>query len=120
MADSRLQEQLENLQNIDIIAALWPAGLLIKESAVDIVPVDTGRLQASITVEELSPDEHGIMVFAGAGEYDVTYATIVEFGNSNPNYPIQPYMRPAIDNNTETIPAVLRLEIERQLRELIA
>ena len=84
MTESRLLEQLANLANIDIVAALMPAGNILKQAAVEIVAVDTGHLRDSITVEELPPDEHGIMVFAGAGEYDVTYATIVEYGNSNP------------------------------------
>jgi HK97 gp10 family phage protein len=119
MIESRLNQQLAAIQNIDIIAALMPAGNVLKQAAVEIVPVDTGHLRDSITVEELPPSEHGIMVYAGAGEYDVDYACFVEFGTSNPNYPIQPYMRPALDENQDAMNRAVALDIQRQLNDLI-
>ncbi len=119
MITSRLLFQFDNLKNINPVEALWPAGTMLRDEAVDIVPVDTGHLRDSITVEELPEDQSGIMVFAGAGEYDVNYACFVEFGTSNPNYPIQPYMRPAIDRKQEDMAKVIGLDIERQMNDLI-
>lgn len=119
MTDSRLSAQFENLKNINIVEALMPAGNILKMAAVEIVPVDTGHLRDSIVVEELPPSENGVFVMAGAGEYDVNYANFVEFGNNNPNYPIQPYMRPAIDNNELNMRAAAGANIVRQMQDLI-
>jgi hypothetical protein len=119
MIVSRLYFQLDSLKNIDPVAALWPAGLILKQAAVAIVPVDTGHLRDSITVEELPPSEQGIMVYAGAGEYEVNYAGFVEYGTSNPNYPIQPYMRPSIDENLDAMADAVSKNIHEQVRLLV-
>jgi hypothetical protein len=81
--------------------------------------VDTGHLRDSGVADELAPSENGAFVSFGGGEYDVTYAKFVEFGNSNPNYPIQPYMRPSVDNYQDEYSRVTALEINKQMRDLV-
>ena len=124
MADSRLQEQLKALQFVNAVEAMTPAGNILRDEAKLIVPVDTGHLKASIRVEELPPADNGVMVVAGAGEDwpktgPVGYAAIVEYGNSNPNYPIQPYMRPAIDGNMGAMLSAVYDNIQEQIKNMI-
>lgn len=53
-----------------------------------IVPVDTGALRASIYYRI-----KGAAAWVGATMH---YALYVEYGTRNPNYPAQPYLRPAV------------------------
>ena len=123
MADSRLQEQLDNLQNIDAVQAMLPAAYILRDAAIEIVPVDTGSLKASIIADELPSD--GAFVSAGGEGFltpkggPVDYATFVEYGNNNPNYPIQPYMRPALDNNEDEMRDAISKNIQSQMESLI-
>lgn len=59
----------------------------VAETARQIVPVDTGTLQESITSE------------GGRVSTDVPYAAFVEYGTSYT--PPQPYMRPAADTTDD-------------------
>lgn len=58
------------------------------ESARRLVPVDTGALQADITVEQDGAS-------GTYGPRNVEYASFVEFGTGRG--PEQPYLRPSID-----------------------
>lgn len=54
-------------------------------------PVDTGNLRNSIQLEVITDNEIYVTSYA-------SYSRYVEFGiESRPNYPMQPYMRPALD-----------------------
>lgn len=59
-------------------------------------PVDSGALRNSIRGWVTSAGGVIRLHFA-AGGGAVDYAIYVEYGTSNPNYPVQPFMRPAID-----------------------
>ncbi len=67
-----------------IVRMLERQGFRVQSVATRLCPVDTGRLQASITFEVLS-DSRGLVVFIGS---NVEYAIYVEFD--------QPYLRPAL------------------------
>lgn len=119
MTESRLLSQLDSLQNIDAVQAMLAGAQVLKEKCVEIVAVDTGHLRDSGIADELAPSERGAFVSFGGGEYDVNYATYVEFGNNNPNYPIQPYMRPSVDNNMDEIAQAVGNQISGQMRNLV-
>jgi len=102
----------------------------VKTEAQLLCPVDTGALQASLTVSELSEDA-GV---AEAAVYtEVEYAPYVEFGTGirgaaspgagpgpySPNWPgmvAQPYMRPALDTTTPAVVAAILEEVEGAIR----
>ena len=67
----------------------------MRSKAIDIVPVDTGRLRGSIAVEE---DENKMEVMIGT---DVKYAPYVEFGTCK--MAARPYLRPAYYENINKI-----------------
>jgi len=70
-------------------------------------PVDTGRLRDSIT-HRVNSDGHNVtLVF----EASAPHAIYVEYGNSNPNYPSQPFMRPVIDRLQNDIEDLLKGKI---------
>lgn len=82
---------------------LLKATLLVEGTAIDKVPVDTGRLRSSIT-HRVEPD------FAEVGT-NVEYAPNVEFGiDQKP----QPYLRPALDENRSNIINIM----EQSVKEL--
>lgn len=86
------QGALEELFRSEPIAAdLQRRALDVEASAKDLVPVDTGRLRASITTQ-LGQDSESL--FADVGS-DVEYAAPVEFGTTRVR--AQPYLRPALD-----------------------
>ena len=57
--------------------------------AKSVVPVDTGFLRSTLGVEESGKI---VKIVALAG-----YASYVEFGLHNKNYPAQPYLTPAVE-----------------------
>ena len=67
-----------------------------------LCPVDTGDLQASIAVDEVTP------VQAIIGPH-TEYEEHVEFGTSR--MAAQPYMRPALDNHEPEILAAISQEV---------
>lgn len=111
-----------NLSRLESIIAGLPgavdrgnhrAATYVKDLAVQLAPEDSGALKASGRVDPERPDGSGQarVVFGGGA---VTYARVVEQGNPDqPNYPAQPYLRPAqqaID---------LKREILAELRALL-
>ena len=66
----------------------------IRNTAIDLVPVDTGRLKTSIRVQKETsstlPTNKGIVYQIGT---NVDYASKVEFGTGKQR--AQPYLRPA-------------------------
>lgn len=63
----------------------------VQRDARKVVPVDTGRLRDSITVDRL---DQGVYVIGP----EAPYGHIVEFGSVRQSP--QPYMLPALDRNT--------------------
>jgi len=81
-----------------VVRALIRATNKVQADAKLLVPVDSGNLRGSIVKTVDSNRQIGTVLTNSA------YAYYVEFGlRSNPNYPIQPYMRPALANNKENI-----------------
>jgi HK97 gp10 family phage protein len=94
---------------------------LIRDRAKELCPVDTGALQASITIDPL--EEPGKTVVGRVGPH-TDYDVYVEFGTGiagassagagpgpySPTWPgmiAQPYMRPAIDESREKIKDIM-------------
>lgn len=65
----------------------------IRDTAKQIVPVDTGQLRDSIVVIQTGPTEWTVQPLA-------EYALFVELGTVNS--PAQPYMQPAVAQHRET------------------
>lgn len=59
-----------------------------------LVPVATGELLNSLTVERVEYPTHTAW---RVGSIDAAHSTVVEEGDpTNPNYPAQPYLRPSL------------------------
>ena len=88
--------------------ALYKAGLLVERSAKQIVPVDTGRLRASISTR----------VIPGNAEVGtrVEYARFVEFGTEKQK--AQPYLKPALENNREQIKIILHTVLTDTMNDI--
>ena len=78
-------------------------GIGITTEAKRIVPVDTGKLRASIDYQTDEPGDMVVRIMVGT---DVRYSIFVEA--------TQPYLRPAVNNNRN----LLRSEIEKALRSI--
>lgn len=91
-----LKYEVSLINNIDkisddvLVKTFQRAMLEIQNQSKINAPVDTGVLRNSILLNVIDDRNIDIDVF-------VPYASYVEFGTSNPNYPMQPYLRPAID-----------------------
>ena len=80
--------------------AVRAAAVLVRDRAINtFVPVDTGRLRESITTvkgRQESTVENSVY-HVGTKKKTAWYAHIVEEGTSNPNYPAQAFLRPAME-----------------------
>lgn len=91
-----------------VAAAVQESCELVQSIAQGYCPVDTGALQASITIDAL--DDSGVTIIGAVGPH-MPYAAYVEYGTGRrgdptapyahveswPGMPAQPYMRPAKD-----------------------
>lgn len=93
--------------------AVMAGGFVLEAQAKILTPVDTGNLKNSISTELVASDETSASAQVGTG---VVYAEAVEFGGTvkngfgkgiTINVPAQPYMRPAWDENIESIKATI-------------
>jgi len=80
---------------------------IIKRRAVQIVPVDTGRLLLSIDIGDI--DSKGKSIGP-----DTPYDIYVEFGTRK--MAAQPYMRPALDEAVPKIATRIKEEIRPELK----
>jgi len=93
---------------------IWKSLVAIEGQAAHLVPVDTGNLRNSLSwATNKQRASEGAATFLGGGPAEVTpptsgyegvlgtnaeYAGAVEFGRADmPNYPAQPFLRPAVD-----------------------
>lgn len=102
----KLEEYEKKVRN-ERMKAMRKAVLMVERRAKQIVPVDTHRLQRDISHEVEEKDNK---IFGRVGT-NVEYAKYVEFGTSNPKYPIQPYLRPALETE--------RVNIEREFGQVL-
>ena len=82
--------------------ALEKVGMFVESEAQENAPVDTGRLRNSITHEV-----EGRFAVIGT---PVEYAPHVELGTSRSR--AQPYLRPAIEENRDTIKKIITDELK--------
>jgi len=99
---------------------------LIQGKAQAFCPVDTGALQASITIDPL--DDKGKRIIGRVGPH-MPYAAYVEYGTGQrgaasagagegpyseswPGMPAQPYIRPAMDESKDEIVDIFRNNLE--------
>lgn len=81
--------------------ALEQIGIVVEGRAADNAPVDTGRLQNSITHE--TEENYAII---GS---NVEYAPYQELGTSRQH--AQPYLRPAVNQSTGDIKKIIEQEL---------
>jgi HK97 gp10 family phage protein len=84
---------------------------LIRDIAVELVPVRTGRLRASIQV---LPGEQPMTAIVRAGGSGAPYARHVEYGT--PHMSPRSYMRPAADARRDEVVALIRDSVVKLLR----
>ena len=94
------EKQREAHDRID--RALSDGALMVQNTAMSIVAVDTGRLRASITLERVGNMLYEVFTI-------VEYAGYVEYGTIYMN--AQPYFRPAYERNYQLIIAMLAKEL---------
>lgn len=95
-----------------IDAGVEEAAKDVRDLASQLVPVDSGDLKGTIKVEPRQNDGERIV---SAGGDEAPYGIYVEYGNSNPNYPAQPFMTPAAENIRVAFRVAPKLkELERQ------
>jgi HK97 gp10 family phage protein len=108
--------------------AIWKSLLAIEAQAVALSngSVDTGNLQNSITIATASnkkqhgSSEDGLKTGAGTNQGVIgsaaEYAAAVEFGRPDmPNYPAQPFLRPAVDWFRSKVGQITGGELKKQM-----
>jgi len=83
-------------------AKMRQALLRIERDAKQIVPVDTGNLKGSIESRVIRNSDGEVVGVVGS---NVRYAPFIEFGTSKMS--AQPFLRPAVERNRETIRSLL-------------
>ena len=92
-----------------LVTAMKAGGLIVQNDAKVRAPKLTGNLARSIHMEE---DKDGVAIGT-----DVVYAAAVEYGRPDmKNYPIQPYLRPALDQNVGRIAAIIQATLKKVLQ----
>ena len=79
---------------------------LVRDSAKDNAPVDSGKMRDGIGMEV---DDDGLNGTVGQFDPDVYYSEFVEFGTSK--QPAQPFMAPAAEDARQKIPGMFRSNI---------
>lgn len=118
--------------------AIWQAILAIRGQAVALAPTDTGALRNSVMVAtekreygfnraqgEAAPDSAKIekptedMVgYVGTG---MEYGAAVEYGRPDmPNYPAQPYLRPAAAYYRGRVAGIMAKDLAQSIKDMSA
>jgi HK97 gp10 family phage protein len=106
---SEFVSKLEKLKGLDLSKIGSVGCYTIEELAAPLVPVDTGFLRNSASVESID---------GGASlTYGASYSWYVENGTSK--MAAQPYVRPTIDNNSELILSKMGDEVSREESALL-
>lgn len=93
--------------------AMRKTGADIQGTAQNLAPVDTGALKSSIT-SDYTETSQTLRIEIGP---TVNYGAFVERGTSNPNYPKQPYLRPAVDRHEPALLEAFAQLSERALKD---
>jgi len=109
---------------------IWKSLLAIEGQAAKLVPVDKGQLRDSLSfATNKNRGSEGASFLGGTDEIEqpsvdyvgvlgttVVYAQAVEFGRDDmPNYPAQPYLRPALDWFRSKIGLITGKELKSQI-----
>lgn len=110
---------------------IWKSLLAIEGQAAHLAPVNDGNLRNSITIATNSRQEQVGTVsvdiksvpitppsedYTGVVGSGVEYAAAVEFGRPDmPNYPAQPFLRPALDWFRKKIGVISGAELRVQM-----
>ena len=88
------EKAIENMKftSSELMHVAGSGSAVIKTTQKILVPVDTGATRASI-LEDFNPGDTVVEVEIGPR---TEYSPYIEFGTSNPNYPIQPFVRPSV------------------------
>lgn len=103
--------QLSSLQAY-IAPAVEAAGRFVLGEAQELVPVDTGNLQESLTLET----EAGIGEVSATVYTDTDYALYVEIGTYRQE--AQPYLYPALKDNERKIAADIARAANKQIKAI--
>jgi len=105
---STLINRLNNVFDKDKVeTALDRGAMLVEGDAKRLVRVDTGLLRASIDTIPQS-----LVRYIGSGK---VYAAAQEFGRPDlPNYGYTPYLRPALEKNTNNIISLVKQALEKK------
>lgn len=88
---------------------LHAGGMTIKNRQVQLVPVRTGDTKKSIDIFDTGP---------GSIEVGPTtpYADVIEFGRSDREYPVQPFVRPSVAGRGPAIQGQMTKKVNEILR----
>jgi HK97 gp10 family phage protein len=112
MAESRLFAQFDNLKNIDVVQAALPGAHVLRNAAYANYQsqTDEDAFEDEFMYEEA---DGGAMVICRE-EFPISF---IEYGTAKMS--AQPFMRPAIDNNQDTIAEAIGKNVTEQIRLLV-
>lgn len=111
--DKNVVKQLEQLGGFSDEMAKEIAnnlGVVAHNTARNLVPVDTGALKQSITLE-VERDGNGYAAYVGS---DLEYAPDVEYGRSNQR--AQPYLQPAKREAEKQMPKIAQAVVDKYVK----
>lgn len=95
----------------------------IRDDAKSRVPVDTGRLQENIMVDTVEITKNGVNIgigVKGGQQGETFYWYFVEYGHQkDDNYPAQPFLRPAFDENEEEVKRMIKKGVMEMLERIL-
>lgn len=109
-----------------LLQGLMAAGRMMRDEAKQAAPVESGRLQESISLRRLKKPQatEGVQVYVkrGKSKQDMRgafYAAMVEYGTiggDSPDQSPQPYMRPTFDSKKTDAVEVFRAAFAKSLQ----
>src|SRR5690348_1965677 len=76
------------------------------------VPIDTGQLRDSGSITQI---EAGVWRFSEGEGLPDARAAFTEYGTSNPNYPAQPHVWPAVEIVRKDMPQIAVSDVKRAI-----
>ena len=94
----------QKLTDIEMTNIGGAGAAVIRNTQVLDVPVDTAATKLSIKshIVTATPDYYEDDVGP-----ETVYAPFIEYGTSMPNYPMQPFIRPSVQNNIKNVTMVV-------------
>ncbi|MFN8493843.1 MAG: HK97-gp10 family putative phage morphogenesis protein [Caldilineaceae bacterium] len=105
----KLKQMERATRNEELRTALAEGGEIILAAAQAMAPVKDGDLKASLYVDTASSKAQ-VQI-----KSDLIYAPIIEFGWPDHNIEPQPFMRPALDENTDAVRAAMEEQLKRNM-----